>query len=93
MYIILFFFNLAGKGRYGDVFLAKARGIRPTEQETLVAVKSLLMKGDSISTDFHTEMEMYSKLEHPNVVRLLGLCRETEPIFMITEYCDWVCNS
>lgn len=79
-----------GKGKFGDVFLAKARAIRPTEPDTLVVVKSLLIKGETNSTDYHSEIEMYSKLEHPNIVRLLGVCREAEPFFMITEYCDWV---
>lgn len=79
-----------GKGKYGDVFLARARAIRPIEQETLVVVKSLLTKTDTASIEFHNEMEMYNKLDHPNIIRLLGVCREAEPFFMITEYCDWV---
>ncbi|KAH9496200.1 Inactive tyrosine-protein kinase 7 [Bulinus truncatus] len=81
--------GIIGKGQFGDVFLAKARAINSMEPETLVVVKSLLMKGEAISMEFHNEMEMYSKLEHPNIVRLLGVCREAEPMFMITEYCDW----
>ncbi|CAL1542558.1 unnamed protein product [Lymnaea stagnalis] len=81
--------GIIGKGQFGDVFLAKARSIRPIEQETLVVVKSLLMKGEAISMEFHNEIEMYSKLDHPNIVRLLGVCREMEPVFMVTEYCDW----
>ncbi|CAG5115170.1 unnamed protein product, partial [Candidula unifasciata] len=81
--------GIIGKGKFGDVFLAKARAIRPHEPETLVVVKSLLTKGEAISTEFHAEMDMYSKMEHSNIVRLLGVCREAEPFFMITEYCDW----
>ncbi|XP_059173362.1 inactive tyrosine-protein kinase 7-like [Physella acuta] len=81
--------GIIGKGQFGDVFLAKARAIRPIEPETLVVVKSLLLKGEANSVEFHNDMEMYGKLEHPNVVRLLGVCREMEPYFMITEYCDW----
>lgn len=86
----LFTVYLKGKGKFGDVFLAKARAIRPPEPETLVVVKSLLTKGEVVSAEFHAEMDMYSKMEHSNVVRLLGVCREAEPFFMITEYCDWV---
>ncbi|XP_055878198.1 inactive tyrosine-protein kinase 7-like isoform X2 [Biomphalaria glabrata] len=81
--------GIIGKGQFGDVFLAKARGICSMEPATLVVVKSLLVKGEATTMEFYNEMEMYSKLEHPNVVRLLGVCREVEPLFMITEYCDW----
>lgn len=82
--------NFTGKGQFGDVFLAKARAIRAVEPETLVVVKSLLVKDEAISGDFRHEIEMYSKMEHPNIVKLLGVCMEAEPNFMITEYCDWV---
>ena len=72
------------------MFLAKARAIRPMEGETLVVVKSLLTKSEAAMAEFYAELEMYGKLEHPNVARLLGVCREMEPVFMVTEYCDWV---
>lgn len=75
---------------FGDIFLAKARDIRDVEPETLVVVKSLLMKDEHLFFEFRQEMEMYSKLDHPFIVKLLGVCREVEPHFMILEYCDWV---
>ncbi|XP_050404298.1 inactive tyrosine-protein kinase 7 isoform X1 [Patella vulgata] len=81
--------GMLGKGQFGDIFLAKARGINMVEQETLVVVKSLLNKEDHAFFEFRQEMDMYSKLDHPNIVKLLGVCREMEPQFLITEYCDW----
>ena len=33
---------------------------------------------------------MLHKLNHEHVTRLLGVCREMEPQFHITEYCEWV---
>ena len=33
---------------------------------------------------------MFGKMNHPNIVKLLGVCRDMEPQFMITEYCEWV---
>ncbi|ESO84448.1 hypothetical protein LOTGIDRAFT_71201, partial [Lottia gigantea] len=81
--------GMLGKGQFGDIFLAKARGITMVEQETLVVVKSLLNKEEHAFFEFRQEMEMYSKLDHPNIVKLLGVCREMEPQFLITEYCDW----
>lgn len=87
--LILF---IAGKGLYGDVFLAQARNIRESESESLVVVKSLLNKDEQLFFEFKHEMDMFSRLEHPNITKLLGVCREAEPNFMITEYCDWVCR-
>lgn len=84
-----FFFNI-GKSHYGDVFLAKARGIRIGELETQVVVKSLLLKEDQHYYEFQREIDMYSKLDHNNVLKLLGVCCEAEPMFYIAEYCDWV---
>ncbi|XP_029637043.1 inactive tyrosine-protein kinase 7 isoform X1 [Octopus sinensis] len=78
-----------GKGLYGDVFLAQARNIRESESESLVVVKSLLNKDEQLFFEFKHEMDMFSRLEHPNITKLLGVCREAEPNFMITEYCDW----
>ncbi|XP_078313477.1 inactive tyrosine-protein kinase 7-like isoform X2 [Crassostrea virginica] len=81
--------GMLGNGVFGDIFLAKARDIRDVEPETLVVVKSLLMKDEHLFFEFRQEMEMYSKLDHPFIVKLLGVCREVEPHFMILEYCDW----
>ena len=81
---------LAGKGHYGDVFLAKAHNIREGEPETLVVVKSLLARDEHHHFSFRQEMEMLAKLKHEHVVKLLGVCKEMDPSFLITEYCDWV---
>ena len=83
-------FSISGTGMFGDVFLAKARGIRDVEPETLVVVKSLLVKDEQLYFEYRQQMDMYCKLDHPFVIKLLGVCREMEPQFMITEYCDWV---
>lgn len=78
-----------GKGLFGDVFLAQARNIRDAEQESLVVVKSLLTKDEHLYFEFKQEMDMFARLDHPNIIKLLAVCREVEPQFMITEYCDW----
>ena len=79
-----------GKGCYGDVFLAKAKGLRASEPEVLVVVKSLLTKGERETREFYAEMDLFARVEHPSVVHFIGACREVEPHFLITEYCDWV---
>ena len=73
------------------MFLAKAQGLEEGVAETLVLVKSLQSRDEQQQLDFRRELEMFGKLSHPNVVRLLGLCREAEPHYMVLEYVDLVC--
>ena len=40
--------------------------------------------------EFNREIDMYSRMDHNNVIRVLGVCREAEPLILITEHCDWV---
>lgn len=72
------------------MFLAKAQGLEEGTAETLVLVKSLQSKDEQQQLDFRREFEMFGKLNHANVVRLLGLCREAEPHYMVLEYVDLV---
>lgn len=73
------------------MFLAKAQGLEEGVAETLVLVKSLQSRDEQQQLDFRREFEMFGKLNHANVVRLLGLCREAEPHYMVLEYVDLVC--
>uniref|UniRef100_A0A1A8KU06 Inactive tyrosine-protein kinase 7 n=1 Tax=Nothobranchius kuhntae TaxID=321403 RepID=A0A1A8KU06_NOTKU len=77
-----------GKGEFGEVLLSKAKGTDESDTETVVLVKSLQSRDEQLQLDFRREAEMFAKLSHPNVVRLLGLCREAEPHYMILEYYD-----
>lgn len=77
-----------GKGEFGEVLLSKAKGIEENQEETVVLVKSLQTRDEQLQQDFRREAEMFGKLSHPNVARLLGLCKETEPHYMILEYYD-----
>ncbi|KAL2082820.1 hypothetical protein ACEWY4_020593 [Coilia grayii] len=77
-----------GKGEFGEVLLAKARGIEEGEEETVVLVKSLQARDEQLQQDFRREADMFAKLSHPNIVRLLGLCRDTDPHCLILEYVD-----
>lgn len=82
----------AGNGMYGDVFLAKAPGLAsgPGNEEQLVCVKRLTNKEESVQIEFRAEMEMFHKLSHDRICRLLAVCKEAEPIYMVMEYCEWV---
>ena len=83
---------LVGNGSYGEVFLARAAGITEGVEATTVMVKALQNKNEAQQMDFRREMDMLSKLNHDNVVKLLGMCRDAEPQLMITEYLEWVSN-
>uniref|UniRef100_A0A9J7ZEQ0 Protein tyrosine kinase 7a n=1 Tax=Cyprinus carpio carpio TaxID=630221 RepID=A0A9J7ZEQ0_CYPCA len=76
-----------GKGEFGEVLLAKAKGAED-EEETVVLVKSLQTRDEQMQLDFRRECDMFAKLSHANVARLLGICREVEPHYMIMEYTD-----
>ena len=82
--------TVTGKGHYGDVFLAKAHLIREGEPETLVIIKSLLSREEYHHQEFCREIEMFSKLNHEHIAKVLGVCCDMEPRFLITEYSDWV---
>lgn len=79
----------SGKGEFGEVLLAKVK-TSADEEETVVLVKSLQTRDEQVQSDFRRECEMFAKLGHPNITRLLGVCREAEPYYMILEYADKV---
>uniref|UniRef100_A0A8C5QLV0 Protein kinase domain-containing protein n=1 Tax=Leptobrachium leishanense TaxID=445787 RepID=A0A8C5QLV0_9ANUR len=83
-----FFASSAGRGEFGEVFLAKAQGLGSGANEAIVLVKSLQTRDEQLQLDFRRELDMFSKLNHNNVVRLLGQCREAEPHYIILEYVD-----
>lgn len=67
-----------GVGNYGEVFKATIHG-KP------VAVKSI--KEDSMEMeDFMKEAHVMKKLQHPNLVKLIGVCSTELPMYIITEY-------
>ncbi|EEC20204.1 high affinity nerve growth factor receptor, putative [Ixodes scapularis] len=80
---------LLGRGEFGDVFLAKARGIREGDQETVVMVKALHSREEWAHADFKREMDMFHKLNHEGITRVLGVSRDVEPFLVIMEYTDW----
>ncbi|GAB6021777.1 hypothetical protein CHUAL_004354 [Chamberlinius hualienensis] len=80
---------LLGKGEFGDVILAKAKGIMDGENETIVMVKTLQTRDEQAHFNYRRELDMYNKLNHDNIAKLLGVCCEAEPFFMIMEYSDW----
>uniref|UniRef100_A0A671MGJ9 Inactive tyrosine-protein kinase 7-like n=1 Tax=Sinocyclocheilus anshuiensis TaxID=1608454 RepID=A0A671MGJ9_9TELE len=81
-----------GKGEFGEVLLAKAKATED-EEETVVLVKSLQARDEQMQLDFRRECDMFAKLSHANLARLMGICREVEPHYMIMEYTDMVTSA
>ena len=52
-----------------------------------VAVKTL-KEGHMEPKAFRREAEVMTKLKHRNLVRIYGVCIASEPLFIITEFCD-----
>lgn len=93
-----------GRGEFGDVLIAKiAKSVvdkrnsvattpDSNERDVIVLVKSLtLTKDEDCLTEFKRELDLFHKLNHENVSKLIGLCREVEPHYLILEHTDWVC--
>ncbi len=88
-----------GTGQFGNVILAKTRGISLKDmrlsnsdtdrnKSTLVAIKKLKPDAESCLMEaFDKEVKFMSRLNHDNVVRLLGVCTEGES-FIMMEYME-----
>jgi len=78
-----------GAGAYGNVTCSVDRCTG-----TLVAVKEMLPVMTSSSSDDHAldefarEVELLSRLRHPNILRLVGAVVEVGRLSIVTEYCE-----
>ena len=81
-----------GKGVYGDVMLARTRADNDDDDDddSLVMVKSLLSRNDAHVATCRREVELFSRVSHDHVTRLVALCCKMEPLYLVTEYCEWV---
>ncbi|KAG8536591.1 hypothetical protein GDO81_026048, partial [Engystomops pustulosus] len=60
-----------------------------SNQPVLVAVKMLRANVTKTArNDFLKEIKIISRLKHPNIIRLLGVCVRDDPLCMITEYME-----
>ncbi|XP_016490357.1 cysteine-rich receptor-like protein kinase 25 isoform X1 [Nicotiana tabacum] len=72
--------NEIGKGGFGDVY----KGELITGQE--IAVKRLSRRSSQGVEEFKNEVVLVAKLQHRNLVRLLGFCLEGEEKILIYEF-------
>ncbi|KAJ1376486.1 Serine-threonine/tyrosine-protein kinase, catalytic domain [Sesbania bispinosa] len=72
--------NKLGEGGFGEVY----KGLLPSGQE--VAVKRLSKSSGQGGEEFKNEVELVAKLQHRNLVRLLGFCLEREEKMLVYEF-------
>ena len=80
---------------YGDVMLARTHVDDLDDDDegdcdSLVMVKSLLSRNDAHVATCRREVELFSRVSHDYVTRLVALCCKMEPLYLVTEYCEWV---
>ncbi|XP_015240262.1 PREDICTED: muscle, skeletal receptor tyrosine-protein kinase [Cyprinodon variegatus] len=76
-----------GEGAFGRVFQARAPGLLPTEPFTMVAVKMLKEEASAdMQNDFQREAALMAEFDHPNILRLLGVCAVGKPMCLLFEY-------
>ncbi|XP_044741574.1 tyrosine-protein kinase transmembrane receptor Ror2 [Chrysoperla carnea] len=76
-----------GQGAFGRVFQAKAPGLIAGEEFTLVAVKMLKDEASQdLQVDFEREACLLAEFDHPNIVKLLGVCAVGRPMCLLFEY-------
>ncbi|XP_073367374.1 G-type lectin S-receptor-like serine/threonine-protein kinase At4g03230 isoform X4 [Aegilops tauschii subsp. strangulata] len=72
--------NLLGQGGFGPVY----KGQLPDGTE--IAVKRLASHSGQGFTEFENEVELIAKLQHSNLVKLMGCCIKGEEKLLVYEY-------
>jgi len=79
--------TVLGEGNFGKVWKAEAENICGFPGTSLVAVKTVKDNGGKEVEDLVQEMNIMKEIgTHPNIVTLLGVCTEQEPLLLIMEY-------
>uniref|UniRef100_A0A8W8HUR7 Tyrosine-protein kinase receptor n=1 Tax=Magallana gigas TaxID=29159 RepID=A0A8W8HUR7_MAGGI len=75
-----------GQGAFGEVYKGYILGFPNMEREMAVAVKTLpAYSTEASELDFLMEAVIMSKFNHPNIVKLVGVCFESHPRYIVLE--------
>jgi Protein tyrosine and serine/threonine kinase/Receptor family ligand binding region len=75
-----------GEGAFGTVYGGEAL-IKDTEGWIPVAIKTLKPHAlPEARLDFLAESEVMKRFDHKNIVKLLAVCLQKEPLFMLSEF-------
>jgi len=75
-----------GNGHFGKVYVGKAKGVVKGEEESLVAVKTLLANDFQNKQRFLKEATVMKAFNAYHVVRLLGVVSKTQKPMVLMEY-------
>nr|XP_055065141.1 tyrosine-protein kinase transmembrane receptor ROR2 isoform X2 [Misgurnus anguillicaudatus] len=81
------FMEELGEDRFGKVYKGHLYGTAPGEQTQVVAIKTVKDKDEgTLKEEFCHEAMLRSRLQHPNIVCLLGVITKEQPMSMIFSY-------
>ena len=69
-----------GKGNFGDVYSGTLK-----DSGKRVAIKTCRSEHIPEAQQFLAEAKILKQYDHPNIVRLLGVCAEKEPVYIVME--------
>ncbi|CRK93996.1 CLUMA_CG007522, isoform A [Clunio marinus] len=76
-----------GEGAFGTVYGGEALINEDDDGWTAVAIKTLKLGSNAENRlDFLAESETMKRFDHKNIVKLLGVCLQTEPLYSIMEF-------
>ncbi|XP_050358008.1 tyrosine-protein kinase-like otk [Nymphalis io] len=88
-----------GRGEFGDVMLGKidmsqVKKLRNKDEDgepqlKPVLIKVLTTKDEVQLAEFRRQLELFSRIRHEHLARLIGLCNEADPHYMLLEHTDW----
>ncbi|XP_041914849.1 tyrosine-protein kinase transmembrane receptor ROR2 [Alosa alosa] len=81
------FMEELGEDRFGKVYKGHLYGTAPGEQTQVVAIKTVKDKDEgALREEFRHEAMLRSRLQHPNIVCLLGIVTKEQPMSMVFSY-------
>lgn len=85
----IFYVKDLGQGHFGVVVQAEVVGVEAGAEKSTVAIK-VLKEGASMQAkkEFFREASLMHAFDHPNILRLLGVCIDQEPLCMVFEFME-----